>query len=268
MPLTTTVTWPDLVAGKKAKASEVEAKFDYLEGSIWPMAAGVATDNAFDIGLAASKFRTGYFGSSVFTPSLNPTTTAAGVAIGKAAAGDSTCLDMSAMPKAMLLPIVTTVQQAALTATAGMLVFNSTNARMERYEGGQWLPMANYYGFLSATFTASTGAYATALSVTGSGRLLNIFAGFAAGNTFSTNLIPTIDGVTYGTSSSAVTTSAISFVPGYEETVSNRLWTVSYASAGVLVSENNISQSFKTSISISAKSTINVSEIRFDYEVV
>ena len=100
MPLTTTATWPDLVAGKKAKASEVEAKFDYLEGTLWPMSGGEATDSAYDLGLSTAYWRAGW------VKSLNPTSTANGVAIGQLTANANTCLDLSAMPKAFYMPLL------------------------------------------------------------------------------------------------------------------------------------------------------------------
>lgn len=65
MPLTTTATWPTLTEGKKAKASEVEAKFDWLEGAQLPMNAGNFTTGAYDIGSATYQWRSGYFNNVV-----------------------------------------------------------------------------------------------------------------------------------------------------------------------------------------------------------
>lgn len=53
-------SWPVLTAGSKAKASEVEAKFDWIEGSIVPMNAGSKTDAVYDIGEIAKRFNNGY----------------------------------------------------------------------------------------------------------------------------------------------------------------------------------------------------------------
>lgn len=61
MPLTTTATWPSLVEGKKAKASEVEAKFDWLEGPQYPMVNGQLTTGVYDIGSSSYKWNVGYF---------------------------------------------------------------------------------------------------------------------------------------------------------------------------------------------------------------
>lgn len=71
-------TWPALVAGNKAKASEVESKFDWLEGSLVPMNSGASTDAVFDIGTTTAAWKNAYFtgfvavgsGTSASTPSL------------------------------------------------------------------------------------------------------------------------------------------------------------------------------------------------------
>lgn len=52
--------WPILTAGLKAKASEVESKFDWIEGTIVPMSAGAKTDAAYDLGEAANQWNNIY----------------------------------------------------------------------------------------------------------------------------------------------------------------------------------------------------------------
>lgn len=52
--------WPILTAGLKAKASEVESKFDWIEGTIVPMSAGAKTDAAYDLGEAANRWNNIY----------------------------------------------------------------------------------------------------------------------------------------------------------------------------------------------------------------
>jgi len=54
-------TWPTLTPGRKAKASEVESKFDWLEGSLAPMNSGASTDAVFDIGTTTANWRNAYF---------------------------------------------------------------------------------------------------------------------------------------------------------------------------------------------------------------
>lgn len=65
MPLTTTATWPTLSEGRKAKASEVEAKFDWLEGDQLPMSGGNFTTGVYNIGSSLYKWGTGYFNSLI-----------------------------------------------------------------------------------------------------------------------------------------------------------------------------------------------------------
>jgi hypothetical protein len=61
MPLTTTTAWPDLIDGKKAVASQVELKFDWMEGDIWPMKGGSTTTGVYNIGHASYQWKYGYF---------------------------------------------------------------------------------------------------------------------------------------------------------------------------------------------------------------
>jgi len=58
-------TWPTLVAGARAKASEVEAKFDWVEQDFVPMASGTKTDAAYDLGTSSFRWRDGYFSRQV-----------------------------------------------------------------------------------------------------------------------------------------------------------------------------------------------------------
>lgn len=65
MPDTTTAQWPTLTDGKKAKATEVEEKFSWLEGDQMPMVNGVKTTGAYDIGSFAYRWNNGYFNSVI-----------------------------------------------------------------------------------------------------------------------------------------------------------------------------------------------------------
>lgn len=60
---------------------------------------------------------------------------------------------------AVTLPVLTTVQRNALTPAAGMIIYNSTTAAVETYNGSAWLNPAggtvtassnlfNYYNFI------------------------------------------------------------------------------------------------------------------------
>lgn len=50
-------TWPTLVAGQKARAADVEAKFDWMEGDIVPMSGGNLTNGAYDLGTSTAAWR-------------------------------------------------------------------------------------------------------------------------------------------------------------------------------------------------------------------
>ena len=50
-------SWPALVPGAKAKASEVEAKFDWIEEDLVPMTGGTRTDNTYDLGETSHRWR-------------------------------------------------------------------------------------------------------------------------------------------------------------------------------------------------------------------
>jgi len=65
-------SWPTFVAGARAKASEVEAKFDWVEQDIVPMSSGTKTDNTYDLGAATFRWRNCYLGpGSVGTNALS-----------------------------------------------------------------------------------------------------------------------------------------------------------------------------------------------------
>lgn len=58
-------SWPALIAGAKARASDVENKFDWIEGNIVPMNGGSSTDAAYDLGTSDKRWRRGYFSTAV-----------------------------------------------------------------------------------------------------------------------------------------------------------------------------------------------------------
>lgn len=49
--------WPALIAGQKARASDVEAKFDWLERDIVPMSGGAMTTGVYDLGTSTAAWR-------------------------------------------------------------------------------------------------------------------------------------------------------------------------------------------------------------------
>lgn len=50
-------TWPSLIAGQKARASDVESKFDWLEGDLVPMLGGFPTTGVYDLGTSTASWR-------------------------------------------------------------------------------------------------------------------------------------------------------------------------------------------------------------------
>lgn len=62
-----TSTWPTLTAGNKARASEVETKFDWLEANILPMLGGSTTDAVYDLGNTTTRWRDIYLTGIRFT---------------------------------------------------------------------------------------------------------------------------------------------------------------------------------------------------------
>jgi hypothetical protein len=174
MPETSSATWPALVAGAKAKASDVEAKFDWLEGSLWPQAAGNTTDGAFDLGAFGKTWR------GAWVNSLNPTTTAGGVAMfTTAVANASVGFEIAGTTKALLLSRLTTAQRNALTAVNGMMVYDSDIGSGYVYENGAWQTMGQKIGIIAKTSAAYvvSGASTTTmtiLDISGSGRLLGV----------------------------------------------------------------------------------------------
>lgn len=166
-------SWPDLVAGRTAKASEVEAKFDWLERDIVPMIGGAQTDSVYFLGTSAARW------AGVFTRSINPTSTAGGVAIGTLTADAGALLDLAGT-KALLLPRLSTAQRDALTGRDGMLIFNSTTGQYQFYKTslGTW---SNIGGSvfrtqaIAETSTVNVNNTTAALNVaSGGGRLEGI----------------------------------------------------------------------------------------------
>lgn len=190
--------WHTLVAGRKRKASEVNENFEWLQGHIVPMNAGVQADATYNLGTSAYNWLNIWV-SNAYVHSLNPTTTAGGIAFGKAAATTDAGLDLSAMPKALYLPLLTTVQRDGLTPQAGFIIYNSTNSRMERYEGGQWIAMNSPIGFAGKAQTSTSDAVSNTIlkSISGSGRIVSLLSFNPAAFTV------VVDGTTYSITSAS-----------------------------------------------------------------
>lgn len=61
-------TWPALTAGARAKASEVEAKFDWVEQDLVPMLGGTKADNSYDLGTSGFRWRDAYLSRQLLLP--------------------------------------------------------------------------------------------------------------------------------------------------------------------------------------------------------
>lgn len=190
MPNTTTVTYPTLTAGRVARASDVESKFDWLEHSIWPMANGNFTDNTYDLGNSTTAmWRT------LWAHSWNATTTAQGVAIGTTTVNNnsSTALEIAGS-RAVLLPRLTTTQRDALTPTNGHFIYNSTTTQFEGYQNGAWQEMSGgpAIGLIAKVRASSISATTqTAVSIgTGiTGRLVSVLGISSGGFTHTSQML-------------------------------------------------------------------------------
>lgn len=169
-------SWPDLIAGRTAKASEVESKFDWLEQGIVPMNSGTTTDLAYDLGTVAARWRTAYVGS------LNATSTAGGVAIGTTTAHASTILDLSGV-KAFRVPRLSSTERDALTGADGMLIFNSSTSQLQVYRNAAW---GNIGGTVFRTYHTSGaysgGATSTVVNIASGGGRINAIRSVGGAN--------------------------------------------------------------------------------------
>lgn len=164
--------WPVLSAGNRARASEVETKLDWLEQTIMPMNSGATTDLAYDLGgTITAHWR------SLYTGSLNPTSTARGIAVGTTTVANNSSVALEiAGTRAMLMPRLSTVQRDLLTGVDGMILYNSTTAQMQKYQNGAWVNMGGSDIGIRAKVrtTSATQATSTMLAVAATGKLLSL----------------------------------------------------------------------------------------------
>lgn len=184
-------TWPDLMAGRTAKASEVEAKFDWLEGDIVPMSGGSQTDSVYFLGTSGARW------AGVYTRSINPTSTAGGVAIGTTTAHASAILDLYGAG-ALIVPRLTTTQRDALTAVNGMVIYNTTLAQLQKYENSAWKSTGGtlFRTNPMAETSSSSGLTQTALVVASGGGRINGISIRSLSGTGKPSISVVIDGVT------------------------------------------------------------------------
>lgn len=87
------------------------------------------------------------------------------VGIGTATPATSALLDLTATTKALLLSRMTTAQKNALTAVNGMVVYDSTLNKFQKYENGSWQDT----GGAGSSIWTDEGAYYRPNNVTNSG---------------------------------------------------------------------------------------------------
>ena len=196
--------WPGLVAGARARASEVEQKFDWLEANILPMLSGSTTDLVYDLGTSTARWNFGNI-DKIMCQSINATSTTKCVVIGTTtavttAANNSDVALEIAGNRSLLIPRLTTTQRNNLTGINGMIVYDSTLNLFQKYENGAWANMGGaVIGFVAPVFASVTSvATTTVLSVSAPGRIKRIYheGGGAGGGDFRGQL--TIDGIVYG----------------------------------------------------------------------
>jgi hypothetical protein len=110
------------------------------------MAVGVGFDSANPLLVSTA----GLYGIGVY--STVPTLTissgggvggfgAVGVGVGDAAIATDALLELKSTTKAFLLMRMTTTQRDAITATAGMQIYNTTTDKFQGYAGGAWVDL-------------------------------------------------------------------------------------------------------------------------------
>jgi hypothetical protein len=253
-------SWPSLISGRTAKASEVEAKFDWLEGDVVPMSGGSLTDSVYYLGTSGARWL------GVYTRSINPTSTAGGIGIGTTTAMGNAMLDINGNG-ALVIPRVTTVQRDLWTPANGMLIYNTTAQQFQKYENGAWRSMGGtVIGAVprAATTTTYNGAATQTtnlINYSGAGRIRSLLAGCAGGT--GDNIIGVvIDGFTLGTLSAVATATA--YRPSSENSTTALAFTAGAASI-------DLDMYFKNTLQIYARQSSNgadnsISRMVLDWE--
>lgn len=199
-------SWAELLTLTTADSAQVNGNLDYMEGDIFPHSSGTYADNLYYAGSSSYKFK------GLGTKSFSPSSTTQGIAFGKAEADTSAALDLSAMQKALYVPVMTEAVRDGLTPKNGFIIYNSTIGRVEQYSNNSWrgisIPqgiVSKKVGYATATYSASA-SYVKILETEGSGRVLTIWGqNIGVGvnpliNFYSHNasLRVTIDGQTLG----------------------------------------------------------------------
>lgn len=201
-------SWPSLTAGKIARASDVESKFDWLEGSLVPMSAGSTTDSVHDLGTTTAYWRT------IYTRSIAGTSTAKTVVFGSLTACTTTANSDAAIEfagnKAIILPRLSTAQLANLTSVDGMLAYNTSTSQLQVRKNGAWVNLGGtvYQAKAPIRETATTSTV-TALNIaSGGGRIHGVAIYIESSNSCSAQVI--LDGITVSSYNHTVSDSLFS----------------------------------------------------------
>ena len=88
-------SWPALTAGLRARASDVESKFDWLEGSLAPMSGGSTTNAVHDLGTTTAKWSRLYLDAQLLLGTTTSFTTTGYAVVGAAMIGNDTSAVLS-----------------------------------------------------------------------------------------------------------------------------------------------------------------------------
>lgn len=212
-------SWPTLTAGARARASDVEAKLDWLEGHLLPMNSGTTTDAIYDLGTSTARWNNLHLAADVYMANnknvymkdsggtnravlnvsaanlVNIGTTAGfsdvafspgsaekmrltktgELGIGTTSPNTSCLLDITGT-RAVRLPRLSTTERDALTGAEGMVIYNSTTTKIQKYENGAWQNMGGSdIGAVAKVRATNSGVSNTdVLNITAVGRLLNL----------------------------------------------------------------------------------------------
>jgi hypothetical protein len=182
-------------------SSGVQAEL--LQGALLMAGGGIRfTDNLYDIGaLGATRPRTGYFGTSLYSPTIiggnsvvqkltfqtssGSATTGSdiifkdndtewvrilnngAVGIGTATPSASSILDLTSTTRGFLPPRMTTAQRDAIaTPATGLQVVNTTTGELNMYNGSSWIAVATGALMSNWTLAADTGTPASITNAT------------------------------------------------------------------------------------------------------
>lgn len=165
--------WNVFVPVTKAKAGQVNENFDWIEGDLLPQTAGSTTDASYFLGTTTARWAGLHAQGLRIMASASSDTffidrTNGAIGIGTITPNTSSSVDFAkALP--IILPRLTSAQQAAVTAANGMIIYNSDDNIFKIYENGAWVPMATSIrsiqrlaGVVSPNFATTTTFHATA----------------------------------------------------------------------------------------------------------